>query len=96
MSSNSESIWWLQAKCTNPGDKICDTIPHKKHSPIKISRNHAFRAAFNAKLIKAGVDCNERCLVLGHSMQTNERHYSFSDRRKVEDIRNKLNELKMA
>lgn len=63
---------------------------------IKISRNHAFRVAFNAKLIETGIDCNERCLVLGHSMQTNERHYSFSDRRKVEDIRNKLNELKMA
>ncbi len=63
---------------------------------IKVSRNHGFRVAFNAKLIEAGVDCNERCLVLGHSMQTNERHYSFSDRRKVEDVRNKLNELKMA
>jgi hypothetical protein len=33
---------------------------------------------------------NERCLVLGHSMQTNERHYSFSDRRRAEDVKNKL------
>ena len=63
---------------------------------IGISHNHAFRVAFNARLIEAGVDCNERCLVLGHSMQTNERHYSFSDRRKVEDIKNKLNRLKPA
>ena len=61
---------------------------------IGISHNHAFRVAFNARLIEAGVDCNERCLVLGHSMQTNERHYSFSDRRKVDDVRNKLNKLK--
>ena len=63
---------------------------------IKISHNHAFRVAYNAKLIEAGVDGNERCLVLGHSMQTNERHYSFSDRRKAEDVKNKLNELEMA
>ncbi len=63
---------------------------------IPISHNHAFRVAFNARLIEAGVDGNERCLVLGHSMQTNERHYSFSDRRKVDDVRNKLNDLKMA
>ena len=63
---------------------------------IKISHNHAFRVAFNARLIEAGADCNERCLVLGHSMQTNERHYSFSDRRRVEDVRDKLNRLKMA
>lgn len=41
-------------------------------------------------------DGNERCLVLGHSMQTNERHYSFSDRRKVEDVRNKLKNHKTA
>ena len=63
---------------------------------IPISHNHAFRVAFNARLIEAGVDCNERCLVLGHSMQTNERHYSFSDRRKVDDVKNKLNRLKTA
>ena len=61
---------------------------------IGISHNHAFRVAVNARLIEAGVDCNERCLGLGHSMQTNERHYSFSDRRKVEDVKNKLNRLK--
>ncbi|MBQ1745622.1 MAG: site-specific integrase, partial [Clostridiales bacterium] len=63
---------------------------------IPISHNHAFRVAFNAKLIEAGVDGNERCLVLGHSMQTNERYYSFSDRRKVENVRAKLNNLKLA
>lgn len=67
-----------------------------KELGIKISHNHAFRVAFNARLIEAGADCNERCLVLGHSMQTNERHYSFSDRRKVEDLRNKLNRAKLA
>lgn len=63
---------------------------------IPISHNHAFRVAFNAKLIEAGVDGNERCLVLGHSMQTNERHYSFSDRRKVDNVRAKLNNLMLA
>ena len=62
---------------------------------ISISNNHAFRVAFNARLIEAGADCNERCLVLGHSMQTNERHYSFSDRRRVEDVREKLKRLEM-
>ncbi|MCR4775398.1 MAG: tyrosine-type recombinase/integrase, partial [Saccharofermentans sp.] len=60
---------------------------------IEISNNHAFRVAFNARLIEAGVDGNERCFVLGHSMQTNERHYSFSDRRKADDVRDKLKRL---
>lgn len=61
---------------------------------IGISNNHAFRVAFNARLIEAGVDGNERCLVLGHSMQTNERHYSFSDKRRINDVKNKLSGLK--
>jgi len=57
---------------------------------IEISNNHAFRVAFNARLISAGVAGNERCLILGHSMQTNERHYSYSDRRQAEAVKNKL------
>ena len=66
-----------------------------KRLEIPITNNHAFRVAFNARLIAAGVDGNERCLVLGHSMQTNERHYSFGDKRRVEDVRNKLNSCKI-
>lgn len=57
---------------------------------IKTRNNHAFRVAFNARLIKAGVDANQRCYVLGHSMQTNEKHYSFGDERTIEDVKNKL------
>ena len=67
-----------------------------KRLGISTTHNHAFRVAFNAKLIAAGVDGNERCLVLGHSMQTNERHYSFGDKRRIEDVKNKLNSYKLA
>ncbi len=61
---------------------------------ITTTHNHAFRVAYNARLIEAKVDGNERCLVLGHSKQTNERHYSFSDKRRVGVVRNKLNMAK--
>ena len=67
-----------------------------KRLEIPITHNHAFRVAFNAKLIAAGVDGNERSLILGHSMQTNERNYSFSDKRRIEDVRNKLNSIQSA
>ncbi|MCR5200464.1 MAG: tyrosine-type recombinase/integrase [Saccharofermentans sp.] len=63
---------------------------------IETSHNHAFRVAFNTRLISAGVDGTQRCLILGHSMQTNERHYSFSDRRQAEEVRDKLNSVKKA
>lgn len=63
---------------------------------IKVSNNHAFRVAFNARFIEAGVDGNDRCLVLGHSMQTNERYYSFSDKRRANNVKEKLKLLKFA
>lgn len=37
------------------------------------------------------VDCNERCLVLGHSIQTNERNYSFRDLINAERVKETLN-----
>ena len=38
---------------------------------IEITNNHAFRVALNAQLINENIDGLERCLILGHSMQTN-------------------------
>lgn len=61
-----------------------------KRLGITTTHNHAFRVAFNSRLIEAGMTCNDRCLILGHSMQTNERHYSFSDKRRAENIKNML------
>ena len=63
---------------------------------IKVTRNHAFRVAFNARLIGENISGIDRCLILGHSMQTNERHYSFSDQRRLESIREKLSSEKNA
>ena len=75
-------LYYLRRRCKDLG--------------IPISNNHAFRVAYNSRLIQAGVDGNGRCGVLGHSMQTNERHYSFSDKRKAETVKNKLNRLHTA
>ena len=61
-----------------------------KRLGIPITHNHAFRVAFNARLISDNIDGNDRCLILGHSMQTNERHYSFGDQRRLNSIRKKL------
>ena len=58
---------------------------------IEITHNHAFRVAFNARLIADDIDGNDRSLILGHSAQTNERHYSFSDQRRLDRIKQKMN-----
>ena len=55
------------------------------------TNNHAFRMAFNSKLIEQGFSPSDRALILGHEVQTNEAHYSLTDRRRLDDIKNRLN-----
>lgn len=52
--------------------------------------NHAFRIAFNSSMIEKGLSSADRALILGHAVQTNEHHYSVSDRRRLEEIRRKM------
>ena len=55
------------------------------------TNNHAFRMAFNSRLIEQGFSPSDRALILGHEVQTNEAHYSLTDRRRLDDIKNRLN-----
>ena len=57
---------------------------------IETSHNHAFRVAVNSKLIEKGFSASDRAMLLGHSVETNERHYSVTDKRRLEDIRQKM------
>ena len=57
---------------------------------IKTCNNHAFRIAHNSKLIEKGFSSSDRALILGQSVETNERHYSITDNRRLEDLRIKL------
>ncbi len=57
---------------------------------ISTSNNHAFRIAYNSKLIELGFSAAERALILGHEVQTNENIYSVTDKRQLFDIRNRL------
>ena len=57
---------------------------------IETSNNHAFRIAFNSKLIEKGLSPADRALILGHAVQTNEHHYSVSDNRRLDEIRKKM------
>ncbi|MCR5739429.1 MAG: hypothetical protein K6G43_06385 [Lachnospiraceae bacterium] len=47
------------------------------------TNNHAFRMAFNSKLIEFGFSSADRALILGHDVQTNEAHYSLPDKRRL-------------
>ncbi len=54
------------------------------------TNNHAFRMAFNSRLIELGFSSSDRALILGHEVQTNETHYSLTDKRRLEDIKDRL------
>lgn len=57
---------------------------------ISATNNHAFRIAFNSELIEIGFSSADRALILGQSVQTNERYYSKTDKRRLEDIRSRM------
>ncbi len=54
------------------------------------TNNHAFRIAFNSRMIDLGLSAVDRALILGHEVKTNENHYSLTDNRRLENIRRTL------
>lgn len=57
---------------------------------ITTTNNHAFRISLNNKFIQLGLSADERSLLLGHSVEVNERHYSKIDSRRLNVISEKL------
>ena len=57
---------------------------------IETTNNHAFRLALNSKYIEMGLSSADRALILGHTVETNERNYSVSDNRRRYEIRNRI------
>ena len=53
-------------------------------------RNHAFRIAFNSRLIELGFSASDRALILRHEVQTNGAHYSLTDKRRLDEIKKRL------
>lgn len=61
-----------------------------KRLGIVTQNNHAFRIAFNSRLIGLGFNPADRALILGHAVETNERNYSVSDNRRRYEILDRL------
>ena len=61
---------------------------------IKTTNNHAFRMMVSAQLRADGFTSEELSLLLGHSVETNERRYSRRDRRKLDAIEEKMRKIK--
>jgi len=63
---------------------------------FKVTRNHGFRMSLNSNvLIQNGVAVTDRAALLGHSVETNLKHYSFAQKDYVDKVRDILNEQKV-
>ena len=59
---------------------------------LSITNNHAFRMTFNSLvLIPAGFTVTERARMLGHSVETNLKHYSFDPRNSEKEKVDRIN-----
>lgn len=63
-----------------------------KSMQFAVTNNHAFRMSLNSNiLIPRGIPVTERAKLLGHSVETNLRHYSYARIGVEDEIRNLLN-----
>ena len=58
---------------------------------LEVTNNHAFRMSLNSnKLIPLGLTPVERAQLLGHSVETNLKHYTYSMKDNLEHLREVL------
>lgn len=61
---------------------------------LNVTNNHALRMSFNSNvLIPNGVSVADRAKLLGHSVETNLRHYSFAQKDYMDSVRDILDSL---
>ena len=68
--------------------RLCESLG------LDVTNNHAFRMSLNSNVfIPAGLPVTERARLLGHSVETNLRHYSFAGKNNLQDVCDLLNNI---
>lgn len=66
--------------------RLCESLD------MDVTNNHAFRMSLNSNVfIPAGLPVTERARLLGHSVETNLKYYSFAGKNNLQDICDLLN-----
>ena len=60
---------------------------------MPVTNNHTFRMSLNSNvsIAKYGLPVTERARLLGHSVETNLKYYSFAGKDNIEELRTLLN-----
>lgn len=80
---------WISKRCLETRvEKCCRKIGYK------VTNNHAFRMSLNSNvLIPLGIPVQQRAYILGHSVETNLRHYTYTHTNYLDDIGAVLNKM---
>lgn len=65
-----------------------------KNLGLEVTNNHAFRMSLNSNVfIPAGLPVTERARLLGHSVETNLKYYSFAGKDNLQSVCDLLNNI---
>ena len=96
LPGDSEYLFHDKGKMVSKDSYLQNLKRRCRRLGIQTTNNHAFRMAFNLRMINLGFSSSDRALILGHEVQTNEAHYSLTDKRRLEQIRGLLTNKKEA
>lgn len=87
-SCNTDGRWIIEEAYTSALRRLC------RSKVLTITNNHAFRMLFNSNvLIPMGITVADRTAMLGHSIETNVKYYSYARKDFLEDVKAKLDAM---
>ena len=85
---NKDGRWIIEEAYTSFLRRLC------RSKGLTITNNHAFRMSLNSNvLIPMGITVADRAAMLGHSIETNLKYYSFAQKDYLEDVKAKLDAM---
>ena len=85
---NTDGRWIIEEAYTSFLRRLC------RSKGLTITNNHAFRMSLNSNvLIPMGITVADRAAMLGHSIETNLKYYSFAQKDYLEDVKAKLDAM---
>ena len=90
--NNMKDLWQLNIESITTDDILKWLKDYLQNKPLKdnLKRHLQLINADNTSLIDAGLSSADRALLLGHTVQVNESHYSVSDKRRLDKIKETL------
>ena len=88
---NRDGRWIIEEAYTSFLRRLC------RSKGLHVTNNHAFRMSLNSNvLIPMGISVADRAAMLGHSIETNLKYYSYAQKDYLDDVKAKLDAVGFA